>query len=96
MSQDKTTKPAWNPNKPACPIGEECDDTMTVGRRASDVETMLIVDGRCSFDGLGDDKDETEDAICDLLADIFHLCDKRGVDVHEIIDRAQTHWEAER
>jgi hypothetical protein len=32
----------------------------------------------------------------DLLSDIFHLCDKRGWNVDEVIDHAKSNWMDER
>lgn len=42
-------------------------------------------------------KDDTEDYfVSDMLSDCFHLCDKKGWDVEELIDRAKRQWEDER
>lgn len=33
---------------------------------------------------------------CDLLADLMHYCDANGVDLRDVTERAQMHFEAER
>ena len=38
---------------------------------------------------------DREDAVCDLLADIMHLCDRRGQDFNAELERARGHYEAE-
>jgi hypothetical protein len=35
-------------------------------------------------------------AICDLLADIGHLCDEQGLAYLDVLDSALRHWQAER
>jgi len=35
------------------------------------------------------------DAVCDLLCDLMHFCDREGFDFREELDRAQMHYEAE-
>ena len=37
-----------------------------------------------------------EDEITDLLTDLLHLCDKKGLDAEEILGRAKRNWEHER
>lgn len=34
--------------------------------------------------------------VVDVLADIFHYCDREGFDVEQNIATAKMHWEAER
>jgi hypothetical protein len=37
-----------------------------------------------------------QDAICNLLADIGHLCDEQGLAYHSVLEAALLHWQAER
>jgi len=36
-----------------------------------------------------------EDAVCDLLGDLMHFCDREGFDFRHELNRARTHYEAE-
>jgi hypothetical protein len=36
-----------------------------------------------------------EDALCDLLADLMHLCDRETFDFEAALDRARNHYAAE-
>jgi len=38
---------------------------------------------------------DLEDAVCDLLADLMHWCDRHGQDFEHELRRAQLHYEAE-
>jgi hypothetical protein len=35
------------------------------------------------------------DAVCDLLADLMHWCDRFGQDFNRVLERARYHYEAE-
>lgn len=39
--------------------------------------------------------DDAESAITDLLADIQHLCEQRGLDYHDLARRADNHYSYE-
>lgn len=39
---------------------------------------------------------DIECAVGDCLANIFHLCDRDGLDVDRVIRSAKMHWQAER
>lgn len=38
---------------------------------------------------------DSADAVCDLLADLRHFCDREGFDFHHELERGQMHYEAE-
>jgi hypothetical protein len=38
---------------------------------------------------------DREDAVCDLLADLMHFCDRNGFEFAVELGRAETHYEAE-
>jgi len=42
------------------------------------------------------DDERPRDVLCDLLADLGHLCDADDMDFEHLIDMALAHWRAER
>lgn len=43
----------------------------------------------------GDDARDDEERVRDLLNDMFHLCDLLGLDMDELVNRAQRSYDAE-
>ena len=39
---------------------------------------------------------DNSDSIGDLIADLLHLCDRRGVDAKAVLESARHNWEYER
>ena len=42
------------------------------------------------------DDNEQRDVICDLVADLGHLCDKECLDFETLVEMALVHWRSER
>jgi hypothetical protein len=58
--------------------------------RAARVELALAV---YSADGADE---EPRDVLCDLVADLGHLSDAKGIDFEPLVDMALMHWRVER
>ena len=68
--------------------GEAPDEPFTNGHRAARAEEAFLSireDNGCS----------TADAVCDLLADLIHLCDREQIDFRDTLHRATMHYWAE-
>lgn len=61
---------------------------MRANTAAGAVEAACFIRGETEHIG--------EDDICDLLADLAHLCDREGLDYTTLADRANVNWRAER
>lgn len=81
----------WNPNKPACPSGEEYSDCQTVGDRAQRGEKIIRV-----FTDAGAENNLEEYYASDAIADILHLADREGWDLEDILNRAREHHREEK
>ena len=68
------------------------------GTRAEWAETALhaFLAATGEADHTGDEGYSGEDEITDLLTDLLHFCDKKGIDAEEILGRAKRNWEHER
>jgi len=68
-------------------------DGLWNGKRAEQAESA--VEAACNARG-ETGQHANEDTIRDLLADLGHLCDKRGLNFVTIINTAKKDWRAER
>lgn len=92
----------WCPFKPACPIGEEDDDTLTVERCAQMAAKRLLffdnINGMEKAMAVPDEnapESMLEEWMRDALTDMMHLCDMIGEDFADILTRAQEAYEEE-
>lgn len=74
------------------PEKDECGDGNNNAKRANNAEAGLSA----SLKARGDPPRIDEDAVCDLLADLFHYCDREGLPVHALVRCAKNSWKAER
>lgn len=83
-----TIEYVWNPDKLAIEAGCEDDCCPTVGRCAEVGERAIAaeVEDSRSFD----------ERVTDVLTDIFHACDKHGLDAEDLVESALYHWREER
>jgi hypothetical protein len=69
------------------------------GRLPPDPEAMNDSRAGWAAAAIGVFRDETgadfEDAVCDLLADLMHWCDRNGQSFAAELSRARSHYEAE-
>lgn len=74
------------------PEKDECGDGNKNGKRAKNAEAGLSA----SLKARGDPPRIDEDAVRDLLADLFHYCDRERISVNSIVRTAKNDWKAER
>ena len=71
---------------------DKSDDSPTNGKRAEIAEKALSA----SLKARGDPPKIDEDAVRDLLSDLFHYCDRERLPVHALVRCAKNDWKAER
>lgn len=87
MGKNGKDKFVFDPDKT-----DEDDPGLTNGQRAGWAE-----DGLMGFlKSTGEPKVTDEDSIRDLLADLFHLCDREDICVNTLLQTALADWKAER
>ena len=74
--------------------GEKCGDPLEPSNWRRAKVAAIAVKARSEHYGEAPTLDE--DGICDLMADLMHLCDREKLSARKLLARAKRNWLAER